>query len=296
MPCHSGQRRRLILMKHGRRMRSVFAIILFGVISILGRGVPAPAQNGAVTQEGISNAYTQKVQPLKTQACGRCHTGIYRLIRAEGGRHKIDCARCHVRFHVFQPGKDNYEEVMPECETCHEAAHGGDLVHCLQCHSEPHAPLNIPADRALEQGCPVCHSEADKEIKTFVTQHTEFYCSSCHHTRHGYVPECQECHQPHSEEMTQSDCLTCHPPHKALEVVYPEDIPQEACAGCHRNAYDMLAKSGTKHAAMGCARCHPKHRAITRCRQCHPEPHSAEMLQEFRTCGHCHGVAHSLVE
>ena len=277
------------------------AIIALGIIAFClvrhpGYGVQALCQTPSVPQEDMSSPYTREVAPLGTADCGRCHTEIYHMIRANGGKHKIDCRKCHVQFHVFQPGRGSYEAVLPKCETCHGAVHGDKLLRCLGCHSQAHAPLDIPAERSLEQGCPICHVEAEKEIRTFVTQHSELYCFSCHHTRHRNVPECKECHQPHSEEMTQSDCLTCHPPHKALEVVYPEDIPKEACAGCHRRAYEVLEQSGSKHTALSCARCHPKHRAIMRCVECHPEPHSAAMLQEFRVCGRCHGEAHSLTE
>jgi len=272
-------------------------IIAFGLMRQPGYGVQGSFQTGSAPQEDTSPAYALEVEPLGTGDCGRCHSDIYQMIKTNGGKHKIECRTCHVQFHVFRPGRGPYEEVLPKCETCHEAAiHGAELSGCSGCHSRAHAPLDIPAERSLEQGCPICHVEAVKEIRTFVTQHSELYCFSCHHTRHRNVPECIACHQPHSEEMTQSDCLTCHPPHKVLEVVYPEGIPKEACAGCHRRAYEILAQSGSKHTALSCARCHRKHRGITRCVECHPEPHSAAMLQEFRVCGRCHGEAHSLIE
>jgi hypothetical protein len=160
-----------------------------------------------------------------------------------------------------------------------------------------HAPLNIPAQRALEEGCHMCHTEVDREMKTYITQHTELYCSSCHHTRHRYVPACMECHRPHTEGMTQVECLGCHPPHKALQVVYAQDTPQKACANCHRNAYEMLRQSDSKHTTLSCTKCHPeKHRAIVRCRKCHGEPHPAAMHKKFRACGQCHGAAHHLAQ
>ena len=271
-------------------------IIAFGVMRHPGHGAQALPETESVSQEEMTSPYTLEVEPLTTADCGRCHTGVFRLIKEKGGKHQIDCRKCHVQFHVFRPGRGSYEAVLPNCETCHGAFHGDELLNCLACHKEAHAPLDIPAERSLELGCAICHEEAEKEIRTFVTQHSEFYCFSCHHTRHRNIPECMACHQPHSEEMTQSDCLACHPPHKALEVVYPEDIPKDACAGCHRRADEMLAQSGSKHAALTCARCHPKHRGITRCVACHPEPHSAGMLQEFSVCGRCHGEAHSLIQ
>ena len=277
----------------GSKESIIFAVGIFGV-GLCSSGCLAPVASEPGAEKPISSVYAVEVQPLRPDECGRCHPYFYDLIKTKGGKHRIDCQQCHVKFHIYRPGKVQYEDILPECDGCHEQVHGADLSQCSACHSEVHAPLNLPADRALEQGCHICHPELDKEIKTYVTQHTRLYCISCHHTRHRYVPECLECHQPHKKGMTQAECLTCHPPHKALQVVYPEDIPQEACAGCHGHAYDMLNQSTRKHRAVSCAKCHPKHRAITRCRECHPEAHSVALLQKFPVCGRCHGVAHSL--
>lgn len=239
--------------------------------------------------------YGEDLQTLDPEDCGRCHGRIFRLIKTAGGKHRIDCKACHQEFHVYRPGKNTYEEIMPKCETCHEEVHGPELARCLDCHSEPHAPKDIPAGRSLEHGCYVCHPELDREMKTHVTQHTELYCHSCHHSRHGYVPECQECHRPHSEGMTQQDCLDCHPPHKALNIEYPEDIASETCVGCHRNEYMVLKQTPSKHLEVECADCHPTHGAARQCRDCHEQPHGEELLERFRICGKCHGPAHSVV-
>jgi predicted CXXCH cytochrome family protein len=269
----------------------VLAMFCLGMAGCAGQTPPE-----STLEKDLPAIYASGVQPMKPQECGRCHPYFYGLIRTEGGKHRIDCIECHEEFHVYRPGKVEYEDILPKCDACHELVHGAELAQCLECHSEPHAPLKIPADRALEHGCHLCHPELDKEMKTYVTQHTEMYCHSCHHTRHGYAPACMECHQPHTKEMTQAECLACHPPHKALEVVYPEDIPPETCAGCHRNAYDMLKQSDTEHTALSCAKCHPNHREIIQCQECHPEPHKDSILRAFPVCGRCHGVAHSLLQ
>jgi len=272
------------------------------VLGIIGLGLTfigcvAPAPPKPAAEKDIPALYAAEVQPLKPEECGQCHPHFYDLIKTKGGKHRIDCKQCHVRFHIYRPGRVKYEEILPKCEACHEPVHGADLAQCSACHTEVHAPLSIPAERALERGCYMCHPELDKEMKTYVTQHTELYCSACHHTRHRYVPECLECHQPHTKGMTQAECLACHPPHKALQVVYPKDVPQETCAVCHRNVCEVLKRSGTKHSALSCTKCHPeKHRAIMRCRECHGEPHPAAILQKFRVCGQCHGIAHSLAQ
>jgi predicted CXXCH cytochrome family protein len=271
----------------------IFAVGIIG-LGLCFWGCVAPTPEPAV-ENGISPEYAVEIQPLKPHECGRCHQH-FQVIRTKGGKHRIDCQLCHVKFHIYRPGKVQYKDIMPKCSACHDLVHGPDLSHCSECHSNAHTPLNIPAGRALEQGCHVCHPELDKEMKTYITQHTELYCFSCHHTRHKYVPECMECHQPHTKGMTQAECLTCHPPHKALQVVYPKDTSDEACAGCHRIAYEMLEQSGTRHRAVRCTKCHPdEHRAIMRCRDCHPQIHSrAAKLNRLPVCGRCHGVAHSL--
>ena len=277
-----------------RRFLWIVAVSVIGLgLNLIGCAAPTPPE--PVGEKDIPPAYTAETQLMKPEECGRCHSHFYYLIKTEGGKHRIDCKRCHVQFHVYRPGKVQYEDVLPKCEACHEQVHGEDLALCSACHTNAHTPMKIPAERPLEEGCFICHAEVDKEMKTYITKHTGLYCSSCHHTRHRYVPECMECHRPHAEGMTQAECLACHPPHKVREVVYPEDIPDKTCAGCHRDAYEKLKQTGAKHSALGCAKCHPeKHGAIMRCRECHDEPHGASMMEKFRVCGKCHGTAHSL--
>ena len=268
--------------------------ILAGAILAVGCASSGPGAPGA--DADLPAIYAEGVKPMTPEECGRCHPHYYKLIRTAGGKHRIDCMKCHEKFHIYRPDKVKYQDVLPKCSSCHEEVHGPELAQCSACHSEAHAPLDIPAGRSLEHGCYICHPEVDKEMKTYVTQHTELYCHTCHHTRHGYIPECLECHQPHDAEMTQADCVLCHPAHKALQVVYPEDISPKSCAACHENAYDMLTKSNTKHATLSCAKCHPEHKAIMQCQECHREPHPERMLEAFPACGRCHGVAHSLIQ
>ncbi|HIC91749.1 MAG TPA: hypothetical protein EYP21_06775 [Syntrophaceae bacterium] len=257
---------------------------------------PAPAPTPAPGPEAPP-LYTQEVEPLKPHECGRCHITFYNIIKTEGTKHQIDCTRCHTQFHVYRPGKVQYEDILPKCETCHGQIHGAALAGCSNCHIEAHAPLKIPASPKLEEGCSVCHLEVDKDIKTHISAHTDLDCSSCHHTKHGYIPECMECHEPHTEGMTQADCLSCHPPHTPLKIVCPDETTQETCAACHKKAYDVLKESATKHTELLCTKCHPgQHRTILKCEACHGKPHGVAMLKKFKTCGECHGVAHNLIQ
>lgn len=264
-------------------------IILFTWIGCAERmSAPAP------TTEAPS-LYTLEVQPLRPDECGRCHVTIYNVIKTDGTKHRIDCTKCHTQFHVYRPGRVQYEDILPKCETCHGQIHGATFVKCLDCHTEAHAPLKLPAPSDMEAQCATCHPEVGQDIRTYISAHTDVECSSCHHTKHGYIPQCAECHEPHTEEMTQADCLTCHLPHKPMQIIYPEETSQETCAACHRKAYDLLKGSATKHTTLLCTKCHPKqHRTILKCEQCHEKPHTPAILKKFKTCGKCHGEAHNL--
>ncbi len=201
------------------------------------------------------------------------------------------------------------EDILPKCIRCHkEKQHGDDLIDCKSCHTKAHAPRNIPAGVALAEGCYVCHEKINKDVKTFITLHTELYCTGCHNTKHRNKSNCLECHQTHKGtfptaggmyEVTTifSRCLNCHPPHKALKVVFPDDIPAPICSTCHRKAHEMLQSNISKHSAFQCNRCHPgKHQTIKRCNDCHGNPHAEMKLKKFNACGECHGVAHSVVK
>jgi hypothetical protein len=279
-----------------RYIISAIATLCLG-LNLVWCGAAVSAESGA--EKGISLYRDLKIVPLKPEECGQCHTPIYNLLKSDGGKHRINCQQCHVQFHIYRPGKTPYKEILPRCDSCHQQPHGPDLTQCTTCHQQPHTPLAIPADRRLDQGCSVCHPEEDRDMNTYRTWHTELYCSTCHHTKHGYIPKCLECHQRHTDKVDifLDACLTCHPPHKARQVVYPEDIPKEACAVCHRSQYELLQWSQTKHSALSCTKCHPdKHRTIMRCTQCHDKPHSADILKNFTLCGQCHGPAHGKVQ
>jgi hypothetical protein len=266
---------------------------------------------GVSIDENGTPVFTEvKILPLGQEVCAQCHTRIYNLLKNGGTKHRTNCRSCHVQveFHYTPP----YKGILPRCDSCHLQPHGRilkkiaeaegetlikdfpELKQCTTCHQQPHTPLEIPAGRRLDQGCHICHPKEDGEMKTYITWHTELYCSTCHHTKHGYKPQCLECHQRHSDKIPSMDvCLTCHPPHKARQVVYPAEISKEVCGVCHRSQYEILQLSHTKHSPLMCTKCHPdKHRTIMRCQQCHtklPASCIPNML-----CGQCHGPSHAL--
>ncbi|MDH3348519.1 MAG: hypothetical protein OEM02_10545 [Desulfobulbaceae bacterium] len=274
---------------------SLLIVFLLGLlVSCVEHKQSAPAKDPLV-KSVQGSLYDAEVQPLSSRECGKCHIRIFYLLQTAGAKHRIKCRRCHVKFHDYKPGKTEYKDVVPKCEQCHDKPHGKELVECLGCHRQPHTPLRIPSSEQLALACDRCHPMVDREMKTFETFHTEFYCTACHHSNHGYKPECFECHMGHTDEMIMEDCLTCHPPHKAFEIVYPDDTPREVCKLCHPLAYKWLTTSNSKHSTFACTKCHPqKHRTIIECKECH-QPHDKSIIENQPVCGHCHGIAHSLV-
>jgi hypothetical protein len=265
-----------------------------------------------IDENGIPVFTDLKIAPLNQDLCARCHGRIDYLLKSGGEKHRTYCQSCHdqIQFHYRPP----FKGILPSCNSCHQQPHGKilkeiakaegntlirdfqELTQCITCHQQPHTPLEIPAGRKLDQACYICHPKQDRETQTYRTWHTEFYCSTCHHTKHGYKPQCLECHQRHADMMPIMDaCITCHPPHQVRQVVYPADIPKKSCAVCHHSQNEMLERNNTKHSALHCTKCHPdKHRTTMGCQKCHAKPSCAGIHKNNMLCGQCHGPAHAL--
>ena len=254
--------------------------------------------------------YSADAESIAKAECQQCHQETKVLLEVEGAKHGLlTCRKCHLPDPEIDLGEIKREDILPKCSKCHEKPpHGSDLVDCGSCHSKAHSPRKIPANKSMADGCHVCHEKLNKDVKTFVTQHTELYCTGCHHTNHRYKPDCLECHQLHKgvfpmagsivdDTLFFSRCLNCHPPHKVFKVAYPADTPSSVCKNCHRKAGDMLEKNISKHSALQCNRCHPdRHQQIKRCKECHDNPHVKVKLRKFNACGECHGVAHNVIK
>lgn len=244
-----------------------------------------------------------EVKPLTTAECAQCHFSIFQTIKNEGAGHQINCVRCHTEYHVYNPRKQNYDQIMPKCASCHVSATGGpfhgeneELIPCLTCHADPHKPLVIPMS-AVETSCASCHTKEGNEINKYPSKHTsDVTCADCHAEKHGYIPECSVCHESHSPEveLTTADCMVCHPVHKPTEITYDEETISLICAGCHDEAYNLLQKKETRHTTVKCVSCHPAHKDILACSKCHGEPHPKGMGMDMTKCGTCHGIAHDL--
>ena len=259
----------------------------------------------AQAQEGESSSdvspYDKDIKPLTTIECGQCHYSVFQNLKEEGGLHRIDCVRCHREYHVYNPRKQNYDEIMPECIWCHQSPSGGpfhgdekSLTPCLNCHADPHKPLMIPMGE-LYAHCAACHSEQGMEVKNYPSLHTEVACADCHAEKHGFIPECAMCHVSHSPavEMSSADCMSCHPVHKPTQIAYNAETDSKICAGCHGGVYQMLQDKVTAHTSVTCGECHPSHGEIPLCSRCHGQPHPASM--NATNCRECHGIAHDLL-
>ncbi len=227
---------------------------------------------------------------LSESDCQKCHDNAPRDIETGGGKHKtaIGCLDCH----QGHPPKD--QDIIPDCNMCHLGKKHYELEDCSRCHSNPHTPLDLQLAGGITDPCLTCHTSQIEQLEEHKSYHTKIDCTSCH-SKHGLIPECVQCHQPHSGDMGQEDCSSCHQAHKPLVVTYEGNIASIQCAACHKIAYELLQASPTKHRDLNCAACHQaKHKMIPECQDCHGKPHPDSMLSKFNTCGDCHGTGHDL--
>ncbi|WP_051920408.1 hypothetical protein [Thermodesulfobacterium hydrogeniphilum] len=254
----------------------------------------AKAEKGS--QEKVQSVYNFEAKPLNIEECARCHYSIFKLIKEQGGKHKkVKCTDCHTQFHVYNPVKKNWAEIMPKCTTCHGLIHGGNFTACLSCHSDPHAPITkLKVTPELAKACAQCHPNIPKEMKAFPSKHMQVACASCHHTKHGYIPDCLECHKPHREGQTTKQCLVCHPAHTPLNIKFTKQTPNEDCKACHQTEYHKIAITKSKHHNVACVQCHTKHKEIPKCERCHGKPHGASLHAKFPNCLQCHIDVHNL--
>jgi len=227
---------------------------------------------------------------LSTDDCIKCHELQPKEIEAAGAAHEsqINCLDCHAGH---RPVSSNN---IPACAQCHEGSDHYALDNCMGCHN-PHQPLNVVLDGELKAECLTCHTEQNAQLVANPSMHTEVSCNFCHADTHGNIPDCTECHEPHSTEMVQNDCATCHEAHQPMVLEYPETTKNLLCAACHDTAYEELLASTTKHRDVGCVECHAnKHQTVPQCSDCHGTPHAAGIHAKFPQCGSCHNTAHDL--
>jgi predicted CXXCH cytochrome family protein len=229
--------------------------------------------------------------PTLTSAdCVKCHQKETAAIAANGKAHKTEltCQSCHESHRPMSANN------IPACSNCHSGEAHFEVKGCTKCHN-PHSPLDITLQGELKDICLTCHGAEGKELKENPSKHTEFACNFCHADKHGVIPACTDCHESHSDQITQSDCKSCHQAHKPLALTYGDNVPSNQCAACHDRAFAQLTASKSKHHDKACVFCHAgKHKVVPQCSDCHGMPHAPGMHQRFPKCGQCHNTAHDL--
>lgn len=234
---------------------------------------------------------TAFAQPqLTIDDCAKCHDQQPAEIAEAGSAHRdsINCQECHTGHRPSSPNN------VPQCSMCHEGEAHYELENCLSCHN-PHQPLRVVLAGELKSECLTCHTSQNEQLEANPSKHTTFACNFCHADQHGVIPECLQCHEPHSENVAQADCATCHEVHQPLVLEYPETTQNILCAACHDGIYDQLMATRTKHHDVACVQCHSdKHKTIPNCSDCHGLPHAEGIHNKFPECGSCHNIAHDL--
>lgn len=244
---------------------------------------------GAALLAGVAGVALAQTATLGVADCGKCHEVQPAQIEANGAAHKtqIDCLACH-EGHRPKSAKN-----IPECSNCHSGTPHYQIKNCASCHN-PHQPLLITLTGQQKEVCLTCHADIGKELTANPSKHTTVACNFCHADKHGFIPNCVDCHKPHSASMTQADCKTCHKAHKPKELLYGPSTATQMCASCHGSVTTQLAASKAKHSQLACVTCHAnKHKFVPKCSDCHGLPHGA-MHDKFPNCGQCHNIAHDL--
>jgi hypothetical protein len=228
---------------------------------------------------------------LTEDMCIICHDVAPADISNAGGAHKTDvsCVECHDGHPPMKM------EIIPKCSDCHSGENHFELNNCLSCHSNPHRPREIQIGNNVTDACLSCHEAPGHQLQENQTKHTLLACSSCHQKKHGMIPNCLQCHSPHSKEMNDDTCTGCHQAHQPIPVVIAGNIPSSQCAACHEDIANMLNVNRTKHSELVCATCHQgEHKTIPTCHQCHDQPHWSNLEEKFPNCLNCHVNPHNL--
>lgn len=157
--------------------------------------------------------------------------------------------------------------------------------------------------------CQKCHVPEYEKVVTAGRAHRDMVdCLDCHASHRPLVrnniPECRECHagRPHAALI---DCTACHAPAEQCGACHDVHQPLvwtdgatalNHCQFCHARAYEEFQAGSSRHNQLSCALCHPGHREIQACSDCHGLPHSAGTHQQFPNCATCHNTAHQLNE
>lgn len=275
------------------------ALISFALPRIANAGFfssdpPPVAQAAGETVQTTVDPYSANPEPLTILDCARCHPAQFGKLKENGGKHRFDCKDCHEVFHAYNPLRNNYADLMPKCSQCHDLPHGDKHGDCLACHTNPHTPRVVPAAGNLAGKCGSCHTQQIADLKQFPSQHSKQDCQTCHHDRHGYIPNCSECHEPHFSGQGFETCTTCHPVHKPLQITFRTEDDMRTCSNCHGEVYGKWSTTPSKHGTVACTLCHDQHGVIPECLKCHTPPHGKKLLEMFPNCLTCHLDVHNM--
>lgn len=249
------------------------------------------------TSTAQADIYSQEIAPLTDVECAQCHVPVYLDLKERGGAHQMGCRDCHATFHNFRRSL-SWQERVPACDSCHGAPHGEEqpMQECLSCHANAHAPVASIKLEDLDPYCSRCHASQTEQL-SHPSAHTDMGCNGCHYGKHGYVPDCTECHmEPHNPFTSNSACTSCHPVHDVSALDYGPHIENVGCSSCHKDQAEALKQGHLAHAMLNCTFCHAdEHGTVPTCQECHDTPHTQDMLKEFDGCAACHGNAHNLL-
>lgn len=231
---------------------------------------------------------------LQSGDCEKCHHFQKKVIQDWGGKHatEVGCLDCHPQH------PPEGENTIAECVQCHQGRPHFQISNCKDCHTDPHKPLAALQDtmKPAREECLSCHSEVGKKMSESTSRHAKLFCTRCHE-RHGFIPKCMQCHEPHLSSQVYQDCLHCHSAHQPLRIIPAGWIPEVYCKVCHEKESKDLASTWSNHRGVNCIYCHDgQHPFTPSCQKCHGLPHDQLLHSKFRSCLlDCHGDAHRLV-
>jgi hypothetical protein len=247
----------------------------------------------------LSIAHVQEAGLLAQGACKDCH-GEGRVEMADA------CATCH-------------EEVAEDVRAgtgFHGTLAGSDARDCGRCHGE-HAgeEFELVSTRSFRLAGFKTREAYDHAALDFLLRgrHSELDCKDCHANADvfllvrgarrfaGLEQACQSCHADVHRGRFARACADCHAQEHPFRLVvsFAHDDFESECA----------------HAAVSCARCHPRGSAhdsellaapdppscARSCQDCHPSPHSEDFVAAAAvladvpagaSCEACHSEAH----
>ena len=176
-----------------------------------------------------------------------------------------------------------FEGLSPQCLTCHEDRHAGQLgADCQRCHDPSHWKPAVSFDhsgtrfpltgRHQEVACARCHPPLVSNAK--VTQYTGLKfaeCSGCHRDPHqgAFAASCERCHNSGGWREVR------------LSNAFDHGKTQFPLEG--------------KHAALACQKCHKDANfktpvAHAKCMDCHQDQHRGQFQSraDHGECGACH--------